>query len=196
MKGGSSTSTVVTSKTNQKNNEENDIFRSSSENSSSNIYGFKMSANNKATSQTRDKPASFSGSGKCLGTVAPGNKSANGREAFLKKLESNKKSATTSSNNHVKNSFPTSSSNGKLSSNKKVFNEDNSISVDNEPKSRLSETQSSVSGKSRLFGAKDESSRQNSSSSSVETKKRKLGETEHYENNRNSSTHDLSLIHI
>ena len=200
MKAGSSTSTVVTSKTNQKNNEENDIFRSSSENSSSNIYGFKMSANNKATSQTRDKPASFSGSGQCLGTVATGNKSANGREAFLKKLESNKKSATTSLKNHVKNSFPaSSSSNGKLSSNRKPFNKDNSISEPiSEPISRLSETQSSVSGKSRLFGAKTESSRQNSSSSSVETKKRKLEETnsENCENskNRNLSTHDVINI--
>ena len=197
MKAGSSTSTVVTSKTNQKNNEENDIFRSSSENSSSNIYGFKMSANNKAISQTRDKPASFSGSGQCLGTVATGNKSANGREAFLKRLESNKISATTSLKNQVKNSFPaSSSSNGKLSSNRKPFNKDNSISEPiSEPISCLSETQSSVSGKSRLFGAKTESSRQNSSSSSVETKKRKLEETNSENSkNRNSSTHDVINI--
>lgn len=164
IRGGTSTSstTVVTSKTNQKDNRENDIFRSSSENSSSNIYGFKMSANNKATSQTRDKPASFSGSGQCLGstTVAIGNQTTNSREAFLKKLESNKKT--------------TSLTNSSLS--KKDSYKNNSISVNNDkPNSRPHAT-----GKSRLFGGGTVSSSQNSSSSSVETKKRKLEtNTEH-----------------
>ena len=178
----SSSTTVVTSKTNQKNknNSENDIFRSSSENSSSNIYGFKMSANNKSTSQTRDKLASFSGSGQCIGSANSGNQSAI-RESFLKKLESNKQTKSTSPTNQERD--------GKRPLSKDSRN-DSLMNIGKTVSRNPSATHSSVE-QSRRFGAGGGQSRQ-PASSLVNAKKRKLGDTIHSNSNENSTSDVIS----
>jgi len=85
---GSSTITTSSKKDHVISNN-NEVFQSSSDNSSSNIYGFKMSANEKSSVPA----ASFSGAGQTIGKL---NNNGQNREGFLQRLEKNMRSKETS----------------------------------------------------------------------------------------------------
>jgi len=93
VKGGGSRTSTITSKGKNPPTNENDIYRSSSTGASSNIYGFKMSANNKEDS-AKQPLASFSGNGKRIGSTNDEPLGNSGRENFLKRLENNMKGNT------------------------------------------------------------------------------------------------------
>ena len=93
VKGGASRTSTVTSKGKNPPTNENDIYRSSSTGASSNIYGFKMSANNKQDT-AKERVASFSGSGQRIGSTGDESSGNSGRENFLKRLENNIKGNT------------------------------------------------------------------------------------------------------